>query len=47
VSFTYKELPKVNNHPLGEKSPNLVTLTATEEIGAMRREIESRQSFKH
>jgi hypothetical protein len=23
-----KELPKVNNHPRGEKSPNLVTLNA-------------------
>jgi hypothetical protein len=23
-------LPKVNNHPIGENSPNLVTLTPTE-----------------
>jgi hypothetical protein len=29
VYFCNKKLPKVNNHPIGENSPNLVTLTGT------------------
>jgi hypothetical protein len=27
TSVIFKKLPKVRNHPMGEKSPNLVTLT--------------------
>jgi hypothetical protein len=30
TSLILKELPKVNNRPLGENSPNLVTLTQTD-----------------
>jgi hypothetical protein len=26
ISVIFKKLPKVNNHPMGENSPNLVTL---------------------
>jgi hypothetical protein len=29
IFLIFKNLPKVNNHPLGENSPNLVTLTMT------------------
>jgi hypothetical protein len=28
TSVIFKYLSKINNHPLGEKSPNLVTLAA-------------------
>jgi hypothetical protein len=30
TSVIFKPMPKVNNHPLGENSPNLVTLFAAE-----------------
>jgi hypothetical protein len=29
ICFILIQLPKVKNHPLSEKSPNLVTLTGT------------------
>jgi hypothetical protein len=29
ISVMKKALPKVNNHPMGEKSPNLFTLVAS------------------
>jgi hypothetical protein len=28
----FKNLPKINNHPLGENSPNLVTLLGTQRL---------------
>jgi hypothetical protein len=28
TSVIFNKLPKVNNHPLGENSPNLVTLAS-------------------
>jgi hypothetical protein len=31
ISFIFTKLPKVNSRPIGEKSPNLVTLISTKE----------------
>jgi hypothetical protein len=39
ASSMIKKLPKVNNHPVGENSPNLVTLTLGEIEGRGKDEI--------
>jgi hypothetical protein len=42
TSIIFKKLPKVNNHLLGENSPNLVTLLGSVVVG-VDRGIQSRQ----
>jgi hypothetical protein len=32
--FCIKKLPKLNNHPIGENSPNLVTLVAGKDVSS-------------
>jgi hypothetical protein len=41
----FKKLPKVNNRPLGENSPNLVTLFVRKIEGVMKCMLSSKGSF--
>jgi hypothetical protein len=34
TSVIFGKLPKVNNRPLGENSPNLITLESAKKLGA-------------
>jgi hypothetical protein len=39
TSAIFNKLPKANNHPLGENSPNLVTLTGSNHFAPQRKNL--------